>query len=285
VSPRLAKALRVLGFAAYAIAMAAVFVLTAYASFSLFVRSGATRVPEIEGLRRDEARGVLADSGLRLALAEGGRYDAEVPTGRLLAQLPAPSTLVKRGATVTATVSLGPQRLEAPELTGKSLQSAQVTAAAGGVTMGRILSIYRDGAAPNTVVVQSPEPGELLPPEGMVDVLLARAGSAQRFVMPDLVYRDYETVRRFFDRTGVRLGRVTFEVYEGTREGMILRQFPLAGHPLTRRDAISLVVAAPADALGDGDGLTGAGRPSRPTAGGPADAAPSPTPPASGSGP
>ena len=256
---RLGRALRILGFAAYAIAAAAVFILTAYASFSLFVRSGATRVPEIEGLRRDEARSLLADSGLRLALAEGGRYDAEVPAGRLLAQSPGPSTLVKRGATVTAATSLGPQRLEAPELTGKSLQSAQVTAAAGGVTVGRILSIYRDGAAPNTVVAQSPEPGELLAPEGEVDVLLARAGSAQRFVMPDLVYRDYDTVRRFFDRTGVRLGRVTFEVYEGAREGMILRQFPLAGHPLTRRDAISLVVAASPEALGDGADAAPAG--------------------------
>lgn len=251
---RLGRALRLLGFAAYALAAVGVFTLAAYLSFSAFVRSGATRVPEIEGLRREEARSLLADSGLRLDLAQGGRYDATVPAGRVLAQSPAASTLVKRGGTVTAATSLGPQRLEAPELTGKSLQSAQVTAAAGGVTVGRILSIFRDGAAANTVVAQSPEPGGLLPPEGEVDVLLARTGSAQRFVMPDLVYRDYDTVRRFFERSGVRLGRVTFEVYEGAREGMILRQFPLAGHPVSRREAISLVVAADPEAIGDGAG-------------------------------
>ena len=35
--------------------------------------------------------------------------------------------------------------------------------------------------------------------------------------------------------------------YEGVREGAILRQYPLAGHPLDRRETISLVVAARPD--------------------------------------
>jgi beta-lactam-binding protein with PASTA domain len=63
------------------------------------------------------------------------------------------------------------------------------------------------------------------------------------FVMPDLVYQDYNRVRSFFESRGFRLGSVKFEAYEGAGDGTILRQFPLAGHPLSRRDAISLVVA------------------------------------------
>jgi beta-lactam-binding protein with PASTA domain len=61
--------------------------------------------------------------------------------------------------------------------------------------------------------------------------------------MPDLVYRNYEDARRFFQQRGFRVGSVKFEVYAGIREGVILRQFPLAGHPLRRNDAISLVVS------------------------------------------
>jgi hypothetical protein len=63
--------------------------------------------------------------------------------------------------------------------------------------------------------------------------------------MPDLVYRHYEEVRRFFDLRGLRLGSVRFEPYEGVASGVILRQFPLPGHPLSGRDAVSLVVASP----------------------------------------
>ena len=45
------------------------------------------------------------------------------------------------------------------------------------------------------------------------------------------------------------MGTVKFEPYEGILDGTILRQTPLPGHPLRRRDVISLVVAASQGAL------------------------------------
>jgi serine/threonine-protein kinase len=239
------KLLRFLGFIAYVMVVLAVFVASGYGSFNLFVRSGATRVPEVAGLAREEARGRLADSGLELVLAAdgAGRYDARVPAGHVIEQSPGANTLVKRGSAISAVLSLGPQRLAVPELTGKSLQSAQVTLAAGSLSLGRTLRVIDRRAAAGTVVAQEPSPGALVAPSEPVDLFLAQAGAAERLIMPDLVYRDYEEVRRYFERAGLHLGRVTFEIYEGAREGTILRQFPLAGHPLTRDDAISLVVA------------------------------------------
>ncbi|MCZ6727052.1 MAG: PASTA domain-containing protein, partial [Acidobacteria bacterium] len=78
-----------------------------------------------------------------------------------------------------------------------------------------------------------------------VDLYLATSSRAGTFLMPDLVYRDYERVRRFFEARDFRLGSVKFEPYESMAPGIVLRQFPLAGHPLRRQDAISLVVVSP----------------------------------------
>ncbi|HEX2252955.1 MAG TPA: PASTA domain-containing protein [Thermoanaerobaculia bacterium] len=244
MSPALRKTLRALVFLVYAGFLAVVFVVAAYTSFSLFVRSGATPVPEITGLQRDEARGLVADSGLELEIQESGRYSEQVPAGRILSQEPDAREVVKRGSTVQATLSLGPQRLEVPALVGKSQQSAQVTLAAASLAIGRTLRVFGRGADPGTVVAQHPGAGELVSPSGQVDLLLAKAGGTRRFVMPDLVYRDYDEVRRFFQRAEVRLGRVTFEIYPGARAGTILRQFPLAGHPLAADEAVALTVAA-----------------------------------------
>ncbi len=256
MSPILRKALRLLGFGVYALAAAALFVVSGYAAFNLFVRSGATRVPALAGLAREEARDRLADSGLRLETsADNGRWDPRVPAGHVLEQEPAANTLVKRGSAVSAVLSLGPQRLRVPDLAGRSLQSAQVALAASDLTLGRALRVFTAGATAGTVVGQQPSAGALVPPSGEVELFLAQPGSATTYVMPDLVYRDYDDVRRFFERAGLRLGRVTFEIYEGAREGTILRQFPLAGHPLTRNDAVSLVVAtlrSESDDTGDG---------------------------------
>jgi beta-lactam-binding protein with PASTA domain len=62
--------------------------------------------------------------------------------------------------------------------------------------------------------------------------------------MPDLIGRDFERIRLAFEARGFRLGGVRSQTYEGAAAGTILRQFPLAGYPVTRKDTLSFVVAA-----------------------------------------
>lgn len=247
MSPLASRALRVLGYLAYGALALGLFAAVGYLSFSAFVRSGTTPAPDLVGLPRQQAAEELADSGLTLRVREGaGRYHPESPAGAVLEQQPSARTLVKRGSGVEVTLSLGPQQVPVPDLAGQSLQSAQIRLAAAGLTLGRTLGVYRTGADPGAVVDQAPAPGTTVGPGVAVDAVLALAGSGPLYVMPDLVYRDYERVHLFFEGRGFRLGSVKFEPYEGVAEGTVLRQFPLAGHPLTRRDAISLVVATSA---------------------------------------
>lgn len=242
--PLAARALRILGYLAYGGLALTLFVVAAYLSFSGFVRSGTTPAPELAGRERQEAAELLADSGLRMRVNEdAGRYHPEIAAGRVVEQHPAARTLVKRGSAVEVILSLGPQQVAVPDLAGQSLQSAQIRLAAAGLSLGRTLNVYRPGADPGAVVDQAPAAGVTVSPGAAVDAVLALAGSGPTYVMPDLVYRDYERVRAYFDARGFRLGSVKYEPYEGVAAGTVLRQFPLAGHPLSRRDAVSLVVA------------------------------------------
>jgi serine/threonine-protein kinase len=239
-----AKLLRALGLVAYALLLVAVFLVTSYIAFSFFVRSGVTPVPKVTGLTRDDAANALADRGLLLRRVQAkGRYDDSVPAGRVLRQVPDARTLVKRGSGVDLVMSLGPQRLEVPNLVSKPFPEAQLTLSSTGLAIGKTLIAFAGGLEPGSVVDQDPDAGSMVAPATTVDVLLAGATPGQRYVMPDLVYRQYDPVRIFFESQRIRLGNVKFERYEGVAAGVILRQFPLPGHPLTRDDAVSLVVA------------------------------------------
>jgi beta-lactam-binding protein with PASTA domain len=247
-----ARLLRGLGLLAYALVLLAVFGLAAYTSFSLFVRSGVTTVPAVTGLTREEAAHQLADHGLDLRkVGEQGRYDDKVPLGQVVQQSPDARTLVKRGSGVNVILSLGPQRVEVPVLAGRSLPAAQAALSGSGVGLGKILGAFAPGKDPGTVLEQDPDPGANVAPSTPVDLLLAMAAPGDRFVMPDLIYHDYEVVRPFFEGRGFRFGTVKYERYEGVAAGIILRQFPLPGHPLSRGDAVSVVVAT-ADNLPEG---------------------------------
>lgn len=240
--------MRILLRGLYVVALAVCFAVCAYASFKIFVRSGVTPVPELEGRPEAEAVAVLADQGLEVRRIEGGdRFDPEVAAGSVVRQDPPPHTLVKRGSAVAIVLSLGPEQLTVPDLAGSALPAAQVALAAAGLVLGRTLQVF-SGREVGTVVGQFPAAGTTAAPLAEIDLLLSQGDDSGAYLMPDLVYRDYDDAKRFFLRRGFRLGSVKFEVYEGARPGVILRQFPLAGHPVTRRDAVSLVVAAPADA-------------------------------------
>lgn len=236
--------LRIVGWSAYAALVLLAFVLAGYWSFGTFIRRGVTTVPHIVGSTAAEARESLAEAGLELGSGrEAARYDETMPAGRVLLQDPAAGGLVKRGVEVVAVMSLGPELVEVPELEGKALQAAQVTLTAAGLDLGATGSIYTLDGVPGTVAVQDPPAGSLVTRNTEVRLYIALESRAQTFLMPDLVYRNFDQVRRFFVARGLKMGSVKFEAYEGVAQGVVLRQYPLAGHPLRPSDVISLVVA------------------------------------------
>lgn len=252
------RILRSAGCVSYLGVLAAVFAVVAYTSFSLFVRGGVTSTPELLGLSDQDAVALLADQGLALAWAEDGdRYDDRVPLGHVLLQRPRAGTLLKRGRTVTVVLSRGPQLSLVPNVVGSDLQAAQVQLAAGGLSFGRTLSLFSLGGAPGVVVSQFPRANERIEGDGSVDLFLSLARSGQTFVMPDLVRRSFEEIRRFCAHFGFTLGRVSYERYLGLQPGTVIRQFPLAGHPIRAHDVISLglatnAIAAEGSATEDG---------------------------------
>lgn len=240
------KLLRALGCLSYLGLLLALFAFVSYLAFSQFVRRGVTPTPELFGLGEEEARALLIDQGLRFEWSEeGDRYDERVPTGHVLLQKPQAGALVKRGRTVSVVLSKGPQLIEVPNVEGLALQAAQVTLAATGLRTGRTLEIHSDQGDPGTVVAQRPAGGARVERDAAVDLFLVLENTQQTFVMPDLVDQPYDAVRSFFESRGFRLGRVSYETYGGIPPGTVLRQYPLAGHPLRRGDVISLGVVTP----------------------------------------
>ncbi len=220
-----------------------VFGIASYVSFSLYVRSGATSVPELVGRPEAEVGGLLMDQGLRMRRDyELDRYDESIPSGHVLEQAPGAGAMVKRGAAVGVVVSLGPERLTVPDLGGRQLQAAQVLLTSAGLGIGRIVSVFSRGVEPGTVVEQYPSAQAKVGRGTEVSLFLSAASHSDLYVMPDLTYRTLETVRLFFEGRGFRLGSIKFEPYEGFSQGVILRQYPLPGHMLSREDLVSLVV-------------------------------------------
>lgn len=231
-------------FAAYGSLLVALLGASSYLALSNFVRSGVIAVPDVVGLDRTQAETGLATAGLALQRVEDDRHDEAVPAGHVLRQDPPAGSAVKEGSGVVVYLSRGRELVETPDLSGQVLQTAQVSLTASGLQMGRSRSVFAESGEPGTVVRQDPPAGSPIDPSSQVDLMVSLSNPGAMVVMPDLIDLPEAPVRDFFETRGFRLGRVKYEPYEGVPAGIILRQYPLPGHPLRQSDSIALVVAA-----------------------------------------
>jgi serine/threonine-protein kinase len=150
---------------------------------------------------------------------------------------------VKGGQTIRVALSLGPRAVRMPDLTGLSARAAALLVTKAGLKDAAVSTARLPG--PPGVVAQGIAPGSIAPPDSAVDLLVNRGMADVAWVMPDLIGRDFERVKTAFEERGFHIGGVKSQGYEGAATGTILRQFPLAGSPVTRRDALSFVISSP----------------------------------------
>jgi serine/threonine-protein kinase len=227
----------------YALVLAFVLAIAAWISFSRFVAGKSTLVPDLRALSVEEATARAIELGLAAEVDPlRDDWDEKVPPGRIRAHEPAAEMAVKEGQTIRLFLSLGPKLLRMPDLAGQSPRAAAAALARQGFTDPVHASVRLPG--PTGVVAQSLSPGAVVPPGGREGLLVNRGLPDAAWIMPDLIGRDVERVRRAFEARGFRVGSVRRQAYEGAARGTILRQFPQSGFPVSRKDVLSFVVAS-----------------------------------------
>lgn len=233
----------VLARVVYAFVLAAILATATWISFSRFVAGRSTRVPDLSNLTVEEAAARAAEIGLEAVVdPQKDDHDEKIAARRVRAQQPAAETAVKEGQTIRLFLSLGPKTLRMPDLTGQSPRAAAAILVRQGLPEPALAAIRLPG--PAGVVAQSASPGAVVHPGSPMGLLVNRGLPETTWVMPDLIGRDVERVRTVFEARGFRVGSVKSQAYEGAPAGTILRQFPSAGFPVSRRDVLSFVVAS-----------------------------------------
>lgn len=240
---------RVLFRLLYGALLVAVFLFAAWFSFSRSITGRSVTVPDLSGKSVPEAIRIAHDVGLSVEeQAARARHDDRVPRHRILIQQPEAGSLAKPGQALRLVLSLGPRELKIPDLAGLAPRAAALKLARDAMQLGAV-SWYRETDAPTGIVAQNPEPETPAVKGSAVEVLTNRGLPDVRFVMPDFVGQEADRVRARLETFGFRVGSARYETYEGVAPNVVLKQFPPAGYPLSRREVVSLTVSRSASAL------------------------------------
>lgn len=234
----------------FAALLLAAFGGSTYFWFTFFVKGRSLPTPNLIGKSVAESRAMVSDLGVNLEVDEQHRRNSDrVPVGHVVWQnrTPGPTSFIKRGTTLRVELSAGPLILRVPELDGQSEGTSGLRLGQQNLRSGFISSVVRMDTA--GVLASDPPKGTVVQAETPVSLLVAVPSPPPTYVMPDLIDKKLDEVRPLLEtRGGLKISTVKFEAYPGIEDGIIIRQYPLRGAPVSSRDPITVIVSKQEDA-------------------------------------
>lgn len=220
-----------------------IFGSSTYFWFTFFVKGRSLPTPNLIGKSVTEARAMTQDLGVDLIVDEGHRRNSDkVPLGHVVWQnrTPGATSFIKRGSNIRVELSAGPLVLRVPDFAGMTPGTAMLRLGQQNLKLNNLTYV---GCDVKGILEADPSKGTVVAPQTAVSLLVGVPPSPPHYVMPDLIDRPLDSVRASLEARGLNVSTVKYEAYPGIADGIIIRQYPLRGSPVSSRDGISVVVS------------------------------------------
>jgi len=187
-----------------ALAVVAYFSLTW--AFSALVHSHAEKaVPDLSGKSAMAALDVLAQSGLALN-KQGSEFDASVPVGSILRQVPPAGTIVREGKVIRVWFSQGGESVLAPALVGLQVRNAELLLRQNQLLLGEESESYSLSVEKGTVMSQDPKADSPVSKNAMINLVVSAGQPPSEIIlMPDFRQKKLAEAQKWATDAGVSL--------------------------------------------------------------------------------
>jgi beta-lactam-binding protein with PASTA domain len=171
------------------------------------------------------------------------RFDARYEKGRILAQDPPANSRMRANRAVKVIVSEGSELVTVPKLEGHSMEWAGQSLRDTGLRMGRISQIHTSQYAAGRIIAQQPSASEIVGRNARVNFLASQGAWEARYIMPDLIEMKAASVMRQLKAMDFQVTEVHYSYYPGLGPGIIIKQSPVHGFRVQKRNLITLEVS------------------------------------------
>ena len=205
-------------------------------------RGKTTTVPDVVGLSIGDAKKKLLDIGLEPKEAEY-KTDKRYKIGTVVVQNPNAESEVKYGRGVYLTISGGEERVDVPNLRGKSVREAAFNLERCGLKLGSISYEPSEDIFPNTIIRQEIQPNKKVTSGSQIDVVVSQGRSTDIRVVPDVSSKTLTEAEKVLTDAGFRIGNITYQVNMEMLPNTILDQYPRSGELMQLGTIVDLIVA------------------------------------------
>jgi beta-lactam-binding protein with PASTA domain len=195
-----------------ALVLLIVALVSALTTMRLAIHGREVTVPDFQGKTPVEARRIAEDSGLAVQI-EREYFSPLIPRGRILSQMPAAGTVVRRGWELRLALSLGAQRIPIPQVIGESERAATISIQERGLNPASTAGLQFSGVPAGQVIAQNPAPNATDVAAPKLSLLIAEDSPSQAFVMPSFIGQPLGSATITLAKVGFPAPRATLTSY------------------------------------------------------------------------
>jgi serine/threonine-protein kinase len=210
-----------------------------------YVSSSILQVPNVIGVKVDDAVGILKDSDLEPVVGDT-TYDEKFPKGTIIYQRPNANEPVKKGRRIYLFVSGGEPLVPTPSLQGKSLADARFALERLGLYLGRIDSVSSDNPK-DMIFSQQYLPGTPLKKGDSVRVSFSIGTAIGTITVPNLIGKSLAEAQKILTDSSLKVGKINYQISFSLLPNTVLDQYPSKGNKVNSGDTIDLFITKPAD--------------------------------------
>ena len=204
-----------------------------------------TEAPSVLNLSATAAQDKLEKAGFQVELGPQG-FSETVKAGEVMDQDPDPNDRVRKGGTITLTVSKGQDRVRLPGLTGQSVRAATTKLQSLRLTVAATpLTEFSDTVNKDLVIRTDPPAGAVLKPGAVVTLVLSKG--REPVPVADTTGKSREDAEAILKGLGFQVS-VTLAFSDETDEGDVISQDPRSG-TADKGSTIRLVVSKGPDVV------------------------------------
>lgn len=180
------------------------------------------------------------------------RNSTQTPENHVIRQVPPSGKRIKETRQIEVYVSEGPELVEVPDLTGKSLFEARnrlyKTTAGKESNVGRILNlgnisrVFHSSTSQEKIFLQDPQPGRTVIRGTQVDLLVSKGPWPKRTIVPNLKGSEVAEAKNRLRKDSLKVGEIRYVLEQEKPRSVILRQSPASGQIVRRDRPVSLTV-------------------------------------------
>ena len=199
---------------------------------------GKVQVPAVIGLTKDEATSQLNELGFKV-LATDEPSDT-IEAGRVLSQNPGPGTKTDKAATVKIAVSTGVEKIDVPDVVGKTQEEAVNALTAAGLKT-KVTTAEDPNAAEGTVATQQPGAGEKVLKDAEITITVSKGKGEE--IVPDVEGQALAAAQQALQDAGFRIGGPKKVASSTVPAGDVISTDPAGGSSVKKGSVVTITVS------------------------------------------